>query len=88
MHTSLFDTIFADSFFSPIRTINVTSELPEIKIRRHQEELDKLQVFRKRLKEIYQSLTKIINERNHELKEEVKSLEPAEKQAKKCAING
>ena len=86
MYTSLFETIFADSFFSPMRTVYVVSDsqLEEIKLKQRQEELDNLEASRKRLEETYQSRIKIIDEREHELKEELKELAPAEKKTKLC----
>ena len=81
MYTYLFDAVFADSFFSPMRTVYVVSDsqLEEIKLKQRQEELDNLEVSRKRLEESYQSRIKIIDEREHELQEELRSLAPVEK---------
>ena len=95
MYTSLFDTVFADSFFSPMRTVYVVSDsqLEEIMRKQRQEELDNLEASRKRLEETYQSRIKILDERQHELQEELKALVPAEKKTKlpaeeteKCAV--
>ena len=95
MYTSLFDTLVADSFFSPMRTVYVVSDsqLEEIKYKQRQEELDNLEASRKRLEENYQSRIKILDEREHELQEELKALVPAEKKTKlpaeeteKCAV--
>ena len=95
MYTSLFDTVLFDSFFSPMRTVYVVSDsqLEEIKRKQRQEELDDLEASRKRLEKNYQSRIKIIDEREHELQEELKALAPAEKKtklaaedAKKCAL--
>ena len=95
MYTSLFETLVADSFFSPMRTIYVVSDsqLEEIKHKQRQEELDNLEASRKRLEENYQSRIKILDERQHELQEELKALVPAEKKTKlpaeeteKCAV--
>ncbi|WP_320674909.1 hypothetical protein [Prochlorococcus sp. MIT 1341] len=81
MYTSLFDAVFADSFFSPMRTVYVVSDsqLEEIKLKQRQEELDNLEASRKRLEKTYQSRIKIIDEREHELQEELKALAPGEK---------
>tara|TARA_Y100001968_G_scaffold318090_1_gene347863 strand:- start:201 stop:494 length:294 start_codon:yes stop_codon:yes gene_type:complete len=81
MYASLFDTVFADSFFSPMRTVYVVSDsqLEQIQRKQRQEELDNLEVSRKRLEQSYQSRIKIIDEREHELQEELKALAPAEK---------
>ena len=95
MYTSLFDTLVAESFFSPMRTVYVVSDrqLEEIKHKQRQEELDNLEASRKRLEENYQSQIKILDERQHELQEELKALVPAEKKTKlpaeeteKCAV--
>jgi len=78
-----------------MRTVYVVSDsqLEEIKLKQRQEELDNLEASRKILEENYQSRIKIINEREHELQEELKSLAPAEKKAalateetEKCAV--
>ena len=81
MYTSLFDSFIADSFFSPMRTVYVVSDsqLEEIKHKQRQEELDNLEASRKRLEENYQSRIKILDERQHELQEELKALAPAQK---------
>ena len=95
MYTSLFDRVLFDSFFFPIRTIYVVSDsqLKEIKCKQRKEELDNLEASRKRLEENYQSRIKIIDEREHELQEELKALAPADKKTKlaaeeteKCAV--
>ena len=86
MYSSLFDAVFADSFFSPMRTVYVVSDsqLDEIKRKQRQEELDNLEASRKRLEENYQSRIKIIDEREHELQEELKALTPAKKETVKA----
>ncbi len=95
MYTSLFDTFFTDSFFSPTRTVYVVSDsqLEEIKRKQRQQELDNLEASRKSLEETYHSRIKIIDEREHELQEELKALAPAEKktelpseETEKCAV--
>ena len=69
------------------------SQLEEIKRNQRQQELDDLEASRKRLEETYQSRIKIIDEREHELQEELKALAAAEKKTKiaaekieKCAV--
>ncbi len=81
MHTSLFEKVFLDSFFSPIKTVYVVSDsqLKEMKRKQGLEALDNLEASRKRLEENYQSRIKIIAEREQELQEELKALAPAEK---------
>ena len=82
MYSSLFDTVFADSFFTPMRTVYVVSDsqLEEIKRNQRQEELDNIEASRKRLEESYQSRVKVLDEREHELQEEIKALSPATKE--------
>ena len=81
MYTSLFDSLIADSFFSPMKTVYVVSDsqLEEIKRKQRQEELDNLEASRKRLEETYHSRIKIIDEQLHGLQEELNVLAPAEK---------
>ncbi len=87
MYTSLFDNLFADSFFSPMRTVYVVSDsqLEEIKRKQREEELDNLEASRKRLEETYHSRVKIIDEREHELQQELQALTPAKKKAELVA---
>ena len=82
MYSSLFDTVFADSFFTPMRTVYVVSDsqLEEIKRNQRQEELDNIEASRKRLEESYQSRVKVLEEREHELQEEIKALSPEKKE--------
>ena len=86
MYTSIFDSFFSEPCFAPHRTVYVISEsqLEELKKRQHQEELDNLTESRKRLEANYQSRIKILDERETELKEELKVLAPAEKEAVKA----
>ena len=86
MYTSLFDKVLFDSFFSPMRTVYVVSDsqLEELKKKQNQEELDNLAESRKRLEANYQSRIKILDEREHELQEELKALTPAEKETVKA----
>ena len=95
MYTSLFDTFLTESFFSPTRTVYVVSDsqLQEIKRKQRQQELDNLEASRKSLEETYHSRIKIIDEREHELQEELKTLAPTEKktelpseETEKCAV--
>ena len=82
MYSSLFESVFADSFFTPHRTVYVVSDsqLEEIKRNQRQEELDNIEASRKRLEESYQSRVKVLAEREHELQEEIKALSPAKKE--------
>ena len=85
MYSSLFDAVFADSFFSPMRTVYVVSDsqLEEIKRNQREEELENIETSRKRLEESYQARIKVLDEREHELQEEIKALAPAKKEKEK-----
>ena len=85
MYSSLFDAVFADSFFSPMRTVYVVSDsqLEEIKRNQREEELENIEASRKRLKKSYQARVKVLDEREHELQEEIKALAPAKKEKEK-----
>ena len=89
MYSSLFDTMFADSFFTPHRTVYVVSDsqLEELKRNQKQKELDNIETSRKRLEESYQSRVKVLDEREHELQEEIKTLTPAMKEKQKVALS-
>ena len=75
MYSSLFDAVFADSFFSPMRTVYVISDsqLEEIKRNQREEELENLETSRKRLEESYQARVKVLDDREYELQEEIKA---------------
>ena len=85
MYSSLFDAVFADSFFSPMRTVYVVSDsqLEEIKRNQREEELENIETSRKRLEESYQARVKVLDKREHELQEEIKALAPARKEKEK-----
>jgi len=85
MYSSLFDAVFADSFFSPMRTVYVVSDsqLEEIKRNQREEELENIETSRKRLEESYQARVKVLDKREHELQEEIKALAPAKKEKEK-----
>ena len=82
MSFSLFDAVFAHSFFSPMRTVYVVSDSQpeEIKRNKREEELENIEASRKRLEESYQARVKVLDEREHELQEEIKALAPAKKE--------
>ena len=87
MYSSLFDAVFADSFFSPMRTVYVVSDsqLEEIKRNKREEELQNIETSRKRLEESYQARVKVLDKREHELQEEIKALAPAKKEKEKVS---
>lgn len=74
MYTSLFDTFFSDSLIAPTRTVYVVSDsqLEELKRNQRQEELDNIEDSRKKLEESYQGRIKVLDERQNEIKEELK----------------
>ena len=87
MYSSLFDAVFADSYLSPIRTVYVVSDsqLEKIKHSRREKELENIESSRKSLEANYQARVKVLDERKHELQEEIKALSPAKKEKKKIA---
>ena len=82
MYSSLFDSVFADSFFTPHSTVYVVSDsqLEELKRKQHQEELDNIEASRKRLEANYQARVKVLADREVELQKELKALAPAKKE--------
>ena len=88
MYSSLFDAVFADSFFSPMRSVYVVSDsqLEEIKRNQREEELKNIEASRKRLEETYQSRVKVLDDREHELQEEIKALSPFKKKKEKLTF--
>ena len=81
MYSSLFDAVFSDSFFSPIRTVYVVSDsqLVELKRKQHQEELNNIEATHKKLEENYLARVKVLTDREVELQEEFKALDPVKK---------
>ena len=79
MFPSLFYSALADSFYQPMRTVYVVSDsqLEELKRKQHQEALDDLGTSRKRLEESYQAQLKAIDQREGEIKKELKALTAA-----------
>ncbi len=89
LYSSLLDAVFADSFFSPMRTIYVVSDsqLEDIKLNQREKELENIETSRKRLEESYQARVKVLDERKHELQEEIKVLAPEKKVLKSWVDN-
>ena len=85
MYSSLFDAVFADSFFSPMRTVYVVSDsqLEEIKRNQREEELENIETSRKRLEESYQARVKVLDDREQKIQEEIKALSPVKKEKEK-----
>ena len=78
MYTSLFDTFFSDSLIAPTRTVYVVSDsqLEELKRNQRQEELDDIEDTRNKLEESYQACINVLEERQNEIKKELKALSP------------
>ena len=78
MYTSLFYTFFSESLIAPTRTVYVVSDsqLEELKRNQRQEELDNIEDSRKSLEESYQARIKVLDERQNEIKEELKAMSP------------
>ena len=85
MNSSLFDAVFADPFFSPMRTVYIVSDsqLEEIKRNKREKELENIEASRKVLEESYQARVKVLDAREHELQEEIEALAPAKKEKEK-----
>ena len=83
MYTSLFDTFFSDSLIPPTRTVYVVSyrQLEELMRNKRQDELDNIEDSRKRLEESYQARIKVLDERQNEIKDELKALSPTKVKA-------
>ena len=83
MYTSLFDTYFSDCFIQATRIVYVAYDiqLEELKRNQRQEELDDIEDSRNRLEEIYQARIKFLDERQNEIKEELKALSPTKVKA-------
>ena len=87
MYSSLFEAVFAESFLSPMRTVYVVSDiqLDEIKRNQRKEELVNIEASRKSLEESYQARVKVLDDRENELRKEIKGLAPAKKKKEKVA---
>ena len=87
MYSSLFDAVSSDSFFSPMRTVYVVSDsqLEGIMRKQHKEELNNIEVSRKKLEENYHARVKVLADREVELQEELKAIAPAKQE--KSTVN-
>ena len=70
-----------------MRTLYVVSDSQLEKIKRNQREgeHENIETSRKRLQESFQARVKVLDEREHELQEEIKALAPAKKEKEKVA---
>ncbi len=85
IYSSIFESVLSDSFFTSPRTVYVVSDsqLEELKRTKNQAELEQIETSRKRLEANYQSRIKVLDEREHEVKEELKALPPSEEKPMK-----
>ena len=61
------------------------SQLEEFKRNQREEDLENIEASFKRLEESYQARVKVLDEREHELQEEIKALTPAKKEKEKVS---
>ena len=70
---SMFDLLFETPSYRPVYVIS-DSEMKELKKNQHQEELDEISIQRKRLEDTFKSQLKHLEEREKEVKNELKLL--------------
>ena len=70
---SMFDLLFETPSYRPVYVIS-DSEMKELKKNQHQEELDEITTQRKRLEDAFNSQLKHLDEREKEVKNELKLL--------------
>ena len=75
---SMFDLFFNAPAYRPVYVIS-DSEMKDLQRRQNQDELDEISHQKKRLEEAYKAQVKHLDEREKELKTELKALEPAKK---------
>ena len=70
-----------------MRTVYVVSDSQpeEIKFNKRQEQLENIEASRKSLKDRYQARVKVLDDREHELQEEIKAFSPAKEENEKVA---
>ena len=75
--------LFSDSLIAPTRTVYVVSDrqFEELKRNQRQKALDNIEDSRKRLEESYQALIKVLDERQNQIIEELKTLSPTKVKA-------
>ena len=75
---SMFDILFETPSYRPVYVIS-DSDMKELKKNQHQEELDEIANQRKRLEDAFKSQIKHLEEREKEVKNELKVLSAAKK---------
>ena len=78
---SMFDLLFETPSYRPVYVISDT-EMKELKKNHHQEELDEITTQRKRLEDAFKSQLKHLEEREKEVKNELKLLSGTKGKAK------
>ena len=73
---SMFDLLFDAPTYRPVYVIS-DSEMKELKRTKNQEELDEINHQKKSLDEAYKAQVKHLEEREKELKDELKAIEPS-----------
>ena len=77
---SMFDLLFETPSYRPVYVIS-DSEMKELKKNQHQEELDEITNQRKRLEDAFKSQLKHLEEREKEVKNELKLLSGTKRKA-------
>ena len=75
---SMFDLFFDTPAYRPVYVIS-DSEMKELQRKQNQDELDEIHYQKKRLGEAYKAQVRHLEEREKELKTELKTLEPSKK---------
>ena len=77
---SMFDLLFETPSYPPVYVIS-DGEMKELKKKQHQEKLDKITTQRKRLEDAFKSQLKHLEEREKEVKNELKLLAGSKEKA-------
>ncbi len=77
---SMFDLLYETPSYRPVYVIS-DSEMKELKKNQHQEELDEIKTQRKRLEDAFKSQLKHLEEREKEVKNELKLLTGSKEKA-------
>ena len=75
---SMFDLLFDSPAYSPVYVIS-DSEMKELQRTQNQDELKEISHQKKRLEDAYKAQVKHLDEREKELRTELKALEPSKK---------
>ena len=75
---SMFDLFFDTPAYRPVYVIS-DSEMKELQRTQNQDELEEIRHQKKRLEDAYKAQVKHLEEREEELRDELKALEPSKK---------